>query len=160
MSFPADFDKYIALRLPVDLHARRDELQYDAMRRRPALKKAWPSLHLANWLNETAARAGKVQDIVDHLHKQRKRRTDDRALQELYEIIEEKIGNSLRNEVERAICNAAAEVLRALNLRDLPAYVPHEAWLRREHLAMTRLYIGALVNWRRIDMALETEREA
>lgn len=157
MSFPEGFDEQIALLLPLHLRGPREALLRDANRRRPALKKAWPSLRQANWLGEEAARATSVQDILKHLEQQGPRWADKQASPRLHEIIADKIGNRLKQDVVVAIRNAAAQVAEILDLRDLPEYVPDEAWTAREQLALARLYIGALVTLRRIDMAREGE---
>jgi hypothetical protein len=155
MSFPEGFDEQVALLLPLHLRGPRDALLRDASRRRPTLKEAWPSLRQANWLGEEAARATSVQDILKHLEQQGPRWADKEDGPRLHEIIVGRIGDRLKRDVDGAIRNAAAQVAEILNLRDLPGYVPDEAWVVREHLSLARLYIGTLVTWRRIDMAWE-----
>lgn len=155
MSFPEDFDQQVALFLRLHLRGTREMLQRDARERLPALRRAWPSLRQANWLAEVAARATSVEDILNHLKQQGVRWADGQASPRLHKTIAEKIDHRLKRDVERSINSAAEHVAETLNLRDLPKYVPDEAWVRREYLALARLYIGTLVTWRRTDIARE-----
>jgi hypothetical protein len=157
MNFPENFDKQVALLLPLYLREPREALLQDAKSRRSDLKRAWPSLRQANWLGEVAARANSVQEILNHLNKQGERWADEGVSPRLSEIIAGQTGDRLKRDVDTAIRNTAMQVAQVLNLKNLPGYVPDEAWVAREHLALARLYIGALVTWRRIDMAQEGE---
>jgi len=155
MSFPEGFDEQVSVLLPLHLRRPREALLRDASSRRPTLKEAWPSLRQANWLGEETARATAVQDILQHLEQQGPRWADQRASPRLHQIIADKIGDHLKQDVESAMRNAAAQVAEILNLKDLPEYVPDQAWVAREQLALARLYVGTLVTMRRID----SERE-
>jgi hypothetical protein len=158
MNLPDDYDHQVALLLPLYLRAVRKELQEKARSQRPALKQAWPALRQANWLGEVAARAVTVQEILAHLEEQGKKRwADEKAHPRLHAVIAEKIGEPLRQQVTAAIQNAAKNVAKVQKIAEMPAYMPDRAWVQREQLALARLYIGALVAWRRTDLFQEAE---
>ena len=155
MTLPDNFDEHVALLLPLYLHQTRDTLLKKARTQRPDLARAWPSLRQANWLGEVAARAVSVQDIDRHLKKQGGRWADEKARPRLHEAISQRVGDSLKRQVVDAMQTTAREVAKVRKMKQLPEYTPDDAWVSREQLTLARLYIGALVAWRRIDLRQE-----
>lgn len=150
MSDSTGFNEKVALLLPLYLRAAREKLVRRAETEHGAAARAWPSLRQANWLGEVAARARSVQEIVGHLEKQGERWADKETSPRFHESIARQIGEPLRREVLSAIETAAAKVAAVLAAEPPARFRPDETWVEREQLALARLYIGALVAWRRI----------
>lgn len=148
-----DFERKVALMLPLYLRTTRHLLQTTAKQQRSAAETAWPSLRQANWLAEVAARATKVEDIIGHLQKQGVRWAES----SLAEQIEKEIGDGLREKVVQAMKDAAKKVGQTLPQEPVAPFRPDYAWVAQEQLILARFYIGALVTWRRID---ESAKEA
>jgi hypothetical protein len=158
MSRSPDFDAKVALFLPLYLRGAREKLVQRAATEGGAAARAWPSLRQANWLGEVAARAASVQDILKHLKAQGERWADKDTSPRFHDTISRQIADSLRREVITAMGTTASKVALLLHEEPPQIYQPDDAWIEREHLALARLYIGALVAWRRIAAVQEGEK--
>lgn len=155
MTATDNFDARVALLLPLYLRKSRATLVKQAETQRTAARRAWASLRQANWLGEVAARATSVQDILKHLGKQGERWADKDTSPRFHEVIARQIGDSLRRQVISAMQTTAREAAQVLREEPPSDFTPTEAWVDQEQLNLARLYIGALVAWRRIDSVQE-----
>jgi hypothetical protein len=152
MSVSTDFDKQVALLLPLYLRGTRERLVDQAKAERDAADRAWPSLRQANWLGEVAARATRVQDIVAHLDKQGERWADkDAQPPRLHQTIARHIGDALRRQILEAMRTTAGKVAEVLGEEAPADYSPSETQVDQEQLKLARLYVGALVAWHRVE---------
>ncbi len=159
MTVTDNFEDRVALLLPLYLRKSRATLVKKAETQRTAARRAWTSLRQANWLGEVAARATSVQDIIKHLDEQGKRWADADTRPRFHEAVAQQIGDSLRRQVIDAIQTTAREAARVLRVEPPSDFTPAEAWVDREQLNLARLYIGALVTWRRIDSVVQEGSE-
>lgn len=150
-----DFDAKVALLLPLYLRKSRAALVKQAETQRTAARRAWTSLRQANWLGEVAARATTVRDIIDHLETQGERWADKDTSPRFHAVIVRQIGDSLRREVTAAMQTTSKEAAQVLKVDPPSDFSPDAAWVDQEQLNLARLYIGALVAWRRIDSVQE-----
>lgn len=149
----SEFMQHLQLFLPRYLHPTQELMirQARALREEGALTRAWPSVRQANWLAEVAARAVTVQDIISHLKSQGPRWKDSDRRPPLHKTIARAIGDQLYADVEQAVQNAAERVNSVLAGGAPADWAPTPDLIGAQQLALARIYIGALVTWRRAD---------